>query len=69
LTEPVSTYAYRNKNYITTGEANTNYILPVVFYGCGPWSLTLREDHRLRIFENRVLMGILGPRREDETGK
>jgi hypothetical protein len=33
-------------------------ILPVVLYGCVPWSLTLREEHRLRMFENRVLRRI-----------
>jgi hypothetical protein len=36
-------------------------ILPVVLYGCETWSLTLREEHRLRVFENRVLRRILGP--------
>jgi hypothetical protein len=35
-------------------------ILPVVLYGCKTWSLTLREEHRLRIFENRVLRRIFG---------
>jgi hypothetical protein len=34
-------------------------ILPVVLYGCETWSLTLREEHRLRVFENRVLRRIL----------
>jgi hypothetical protein len=38
-------------------------ILPVVLYGCKTWSLTLREEHRLRVFENRVLR-IFGPRRD-----
>jgi hypothetical protein len=33
-------------------------ILPVVLYGCETWSLTLREEHRLRVFENRVLRKI-----------
>jgi hypothetical protein len=37
-------------------------ILPVVLYGCETWSLTLREEQRLRVFENRVLRGILGLR-------
>jgi hypothetical protein len=37
-------------------------ILPVVLYGCETWSLTLREQHRLRVFENRVLKRIFGPR-------
>jgi hypothetical protein len=35
-------------------------ILPVVLYGCETWSLTLREEHRLRVFENRVLGRIFG---------
>jgi hypothetical protein len=39
-------------------------VLPVVRYECETWSLTLREDHRLRIFENRVLRGIFGPKRD-----
>jgi hypothetical protein len=38
-------------------------ILPVVLYGCEDWSLTLREEHRLRVFENRVLRRIFGPKR------
>ena len=39
-------------------------ILPVVLYGCETWSLTLREQHRLRVFENRVLRRIFGPERD-----
>jgi hypothetical protein len=42
-------------------------ILPVVLYGCETWSLTLRGEHRLRVFENRVLTKIFGPRRDDVT--
>ena len=38
-------------------------ILPVVLFGCETWSLTLREEHRLRVFENRVLRRISGPMR------
>jgi hypothetical protein len=38
-------------------------ILPVVLYGYDTWSLTLREERRLRVFENRVLRGIFGPKR------
>jgi hypothetical protein len=41
-------------------------ILPVVLYGCEAWSLTLREEHRLRVFENRVLRRIFGPKREED---
>jgi hypothetical protein len=43
-------------------------ILPVVLYGCESWYVTLREEHRLRVFENRVLRRIFGPRRYEETG-
>jgi hypothetical protein len=44
-------------------------ILPVVLYGCETWSLTLREEHRLREFENRVLRRIFGPKRDEVTGE
>jgi hypothetical protein len=44
-------------------------ILPVVFYGCGTWSLTLREERRLRVFESRVLRRIFGPKRDEVTGE
>jgi hypothetical protein len=43
-------------------------ILPVVLYGCETWSLTLREEHRLRVFENRALRRIFGPKRDEVTG-
>jgi hypothetical protein len=42
-------------------------ILSFVVYGCETWSLTLREEHRLRVFENRVLRRILGHKREEVT--
>jgi hypothetical protein len=42
-------------------------ILPVVLYGCETWSLTLREEHRLRVFENRVLRRKYGPKRDEVT--
>jgi hypothetical protein len=44
-------------------------ILPVVLYGCETWSVTLREEHRLRVFVNRVLRRIFGPKRGEVTGK
>jgi hypothetical protein len=44
-------------------------ILPVVLYGCETWSLTLKEERRLRVFENRVLWRIFGPKREEVTGE
>jgi hypothetical protein len=43
--------------------------LPVVLYGCETWSLTLREESRLRVIENRVLRRIFGPNRDEVTGK
>jgi hypothetical protein len=43
-------------------------ILPVVLYGCEAWSLTLKEERRLRVFENRVLRRIFGPKRDEVTG-
>jgi hypothetical protein len=44
-------------------------ILPVVLYGCDTWSLTLREEHRLREFKNRVLRRIFGSKRDEVTGE
>ena len=44
-------------------------ILSVVLYGCETWSLTLREEHRLWVFENRVLRRIFGPKRDVVTGE
>jgi hypothetical protein len=43
-------------------------ILPVVLYGCKTWSLILREEHRLRVFENRVLRRKKGPKRDEVMG-
>jgi hypothetical protein len=44
-------------------------ILPVVLYGCESWSLTLREECRLRVFGNKVLRRIFGPKRDEVTGE
>ena len=44
-------------------------ILPVVLYGCETWSLTLRVERRLRVFENRVLRRVFGPKRDEVTGE
>jgi hypothetical protein len=43
-------------------------ILPVFLYGCETWSLSLREEHRLRVFENRVLRRIFEPKRDEMMG-
>jgi hypothetical protein len=40
----------------------------VILFGCETWSLTLREEHRLRVFENRVLRRVFGPKRDEVTG-
>jgi hypothetical protein len=44
-------------------------ILPVVLYGCETWSLTFRNEHRLRVLENRVLRRIYGQKRDEVTGE
>jgi len=44
-------------------------ILPIVLYGCETWSLTLREERRLRVFENRVFRRVFGPKRNEVTGE
>jgi hypothetical protein len=44
-------------------------ILPVVLYGCENWSLTLRVERRLRVFENMVLRRVFGPKRDEVTGE
>jgi hypothetical protein len=50
------------KIYITT-------IFLVVLYGCETWLLTLREEHKPRVFKNRVLRSIFGPKRDKVTGE
>jgi hypothetical protein len=58
-----------------TSEINTSYEymcmrynFALVLYGCEIWSLTEREEHKLRVFENRVLRRIFGPKRDEVTG-
>jgi hypothetical protein len=46
----------------------TTIITPVVLYGCETWSLTLREEHKQRVFENRASRRIFGPKRDGVTG-
>jgi len=48
---------------------NRTIILPVVLYGCEIWSLILREERKLRVFENMMLRRIFGPRRDEVTGE
>jgi hypothetical protein len=47
---------------------NKSIILPVVLYGCETWSLTLREDHRLRVLVKKALRKIFGPKRDEVIG-
>jgi hypothetical protein len=53
----------------TNIRAYRTIILPVVLYGCETWSLTLREEQRLRMFKHRVLRRIFGPKRDEATGE
>ena len=53
-----------SKNLTIKIYTSRTIILPVVLYGCETWSLTLREERKLRVFENMVLRRIFGPRRE-----
>jgi hypothetical protein len=46
----------------------TTIVLPVLLYGCETWSLIITEEHKLRVFENRVLRRIFGPKRDGVTG-
>ena len=60
------------QNLLTSGLLSKIYrtiILPVVLYGCETWSLTLREERKLRVFDNIVLRRIFGPRRDEVTAE
>jgi len=60
-----ASFTFKNKN----NKIYRTMILPVVLYGCETWSFTLREERRLRVFENRVLRRIFGPNRDEVTGE
>jgi hypothetical protein len=60
--------SYRLLSINTKIKIYRNIILPVVLYGWETWSLTLRKERRLGVFENRVLRRILGPKRDKITG-
>ena len=53
--------------YVEGIKIYTTIILPVILYGCETWSLTLRDERRLRVFENRVLRRVFGPERDEVT--
>jgi hypothetical protein len=65
------TSAHRKQQEIPSVETRyyKTIILPVVLDGCETWSLTSRAEHRLRVFENRVLRRIFGPKRDEVTGE
>jgi hypothetical protein len=44
-------------------------MLPIVLYGCETWFLTLRKEHRQKVFENRMLRRIFGPKRDEVMGE
>jgi hypothetical protein len=56
-------------NYESFMFALSTLVLPLVLYGCETWTLTLREERRLRVFENRVLRRVFGPKRDKVTGE
>jgi hypothetical protein len=60
---------YESRCLVTNG--STQYFSQTIkqLYGCETWSLTLREEHRLRVFDNRVLRGIFGCKRDGVTGE
>ncbi|KAJ4436783.1 hypothetical protein ANN_16915 [Periplaneta americana] len=64
--EPV---APRSPDLTTPDNICYRVILPVLLYGCETWTLTLREEHKLRVFENKVLRKIFGAKRDEVTGE
>jgi hypothetical protein len=59
---------YHSVQVLLSSHLLSTIILPVVLYGCKNWSLTLREDYRVRVFENMVLRRIFGVKRDEVTG-
>jgi hypothetical protein len=59
----------RSCEYRQSKNLKIKIILPVVLYACETWSLIFREERRLRVFENRVLRRVFGPKRDEVTGE
>jgi hypothetical protein len=57
------------QTYRVTSPVHDLIILPVVLHGCETWSLTLREERRLRVFEKRVLRNVFGSQEGEVTGE
>jgi len=55
--------------YTTNIKIYRSVILLIVLYGCETWSLTLREERSLKVFENRVLRRVFGPKNDEVTGE
>jgi hypothetical protein len=62
-------YAKERLNTTDLSTRGRTIILSVVLYGCKTWSVTLREEHRLKVFENGVLRQIFGPKRDEVRGE
>ncbi|KAJ4431812.1 hypothetical protein ANN_20417 [Periplaneta americana] len=71
--EEISRYEGKIQNHLLSKNLKVRIyktvILPVVLYGCETWTLTLREEHRFRVFENKVLRKIFGAKRDEVTGE
>jgi hypothetical protein len=70
----MSTWILANVNMVSLNNAGQGHIpiflsMPVILYGCETWSLTLREERRVKVFEKRVLRRIFGPKRDEVTGE
>jgi hypothetical protein len=65
----IFSYSFLSKNLKIKIYKTIILFFPVVLYGCETWSLTLREERRLKVFENRVLRGIFGAKRDEVTGE
>jgi hypothetical protein len=69
----VTSWIWSNKVCIKQGTYSESWNFvesrKTTLYGCETWSLTLREEHRLRVFDNRVLRRIFGPKRDEVTGE
>jgi hypothetical protein len=62
-------YFFRRLSRNVKGKIYKTIILPLVLYGCETRSLALREEHKQRVFENKVLRRIYGPKRDEVTGE
>ena len=58
-----------SRGSITQQSTERDIVLGTWKYGCETWSLKLREERRLRVFENRVLRRVFGPKRDEVTGE